>query len=88
MKTKTPILTEAQKAVVLGDPIPVPMTTQAYLFSISRTTDADVLHGLRTEIATDDSLLSTEKYELYKAINLRFSQLNFAAAGPQRERKL
>jgi hypothetical protein len=61
--------------------IPVPMSAQAYLFSISRVTAAADLHALSAEFMADEGLDLAEKYELQQAINLRFGQLNLQAAG-------
>lgn len=64
----------------------VDMSPAAYLFSISRATDADTLHYMRNEIVADDSLSPEEKEVLMTAINRRFGRLNHLAVGKQTPR--
>jgi hypothetical protein len=64
----------------------IEMTFQSYLFSISRATDASVLHSLLVESSFDDGLRPTEKDQLAEAVSKRFSQLNAAALGKPKPR--
>ena len=65
--------------------IPIQMSAEAYLFSISRA-DAEALQQLRREIAADETLDLAERRELQAAINSRFGQLNLLAAGTMKPR--
>jgi hypothetical protein len=62
------------------------MTIRAYLFDISRATDAGTLHAYRADAVEDDTLTSFEKTEVCAAIDRRFHELNKAAAGKQKAR--
>jgi hypothetical protein len=62
------------------------MNLCAYLFDISRATDAGTLQAYRLDAVQDETLNSFEKDEICRAIDTRFGQLNQAAAGPQKGR--
>ncbi len=64
----------------MNTPITIAMSPGAYLFSISRATEAKDLHAMRHEIVADNDLTTEEKEELFTAINRRFGQLNLAGA--------
>ena len=48
----------------------------AYMFDISRATDAPTLHGFRRDILADETLDPAERDELCAAIDRRFAFLN------------
>ena len=52
------------------------MMSDAYIFDISRVTDAPTLHGFRRDILADDTLDPAERDELCAAIDRRFAFLN------------
>ena len=52
------------------------MMSDAYMFDISRATDAPTLHGFRRNILADETLDATERDELCAAIDRRFAFLN------------
>jgi hypothetical protein len=62
------------------------MILRAYLFDISRATDAGTLMACRTDAVQDDTLMTFEKMEICAAIDARFGELNKAAMGPQKGR--
>ena len=55
------------------------MILRAYLFDISRATDAGTLMAYRTDAVQDDTLMTFEKTEICAAIDARGSALNQAA---------
>jgi hypothetical protein len=61
------------------------MTSDAYLFDISRATDAGTLQAYRMDAINDDMLTSFEKGEICAAIDARYGQLN--AEHPDAKRK-
>ena len=52
------------------------MTLRAYLFDISRATDAGTLMAYRTDAVQDDTLTTFEKEEICRAIDARFEKLS------------
>ena len=58
----------------------------AYLFDISRTTDAAALHEFRHNAENDWDLSMSEREEISAAIDARFGALNLAAHGEQKPR--
>jgi len=52
------------------------MMSNAYMFDISRATDAPTSHGFRRNILADETLDPAERNELYAAIDRRFAFLN------------
>lgn len=55
---------------------PTIMMNNAYIFDISRATDAPTLRGFRRDILADETLDAAERDELCAAIDRRFAFLN------------
>jgi len=62
------------------------MNSNAYLFDISRATDAGTLQAYAADCAADETLTSDEREEIANAIAARFSTLNSQAIGKQKPR--
>jgi hypothetical protein len=52
------------------------MMSDAYMFDISRATDAPTLHGFRRDILVDETLDPAERDDLCAAVDRRFAFLN------------
>ena len=62
------------------------MTKDIYLFDISRTDSAKLLHHCAELAATDADLTQNERAEIQEAIARKFGRMNAVARGKQKPR--
>ena len=52
------------------------MSRDVYLFEIAHATEAQDLHGLRSDAEADPDLNAEEKQQIFTAVSERFASLN------------